>query len=428
MLQEQHSTHIIHTVLSKLGKRIFFPEGIVFQTEQSKTAKIQATAGMAYDNNQLLYLPEIQQSVGEDITPQEAVSYAPVAGVMELRKKWKQFLLQKNPSIDETSISTPIVTSGITHAISNTLHLILDAQDVLITPDCFWENYQHIAETVLEADFVTFSMFTKQGKFNIQGLADILETHVPEKKKATVLLNFPNNPTGYSLYTQEAHDLFDMLQHYAERGVPIVTIVDDAYFGLFYGKGVYRESLFAKLSHLHENLLAIKVDGATKEMLSWGLRIGFFTFGCKGLPEEMKVLLEKKMVAYIRASVTSSSRLSQSLVLKALKEGTLARSIAIQKETIEKKFFLLQEELVKCKAEYPNAPIKPNPCNSGYFISFTCPSSDFTHTLRMSLLKEKSIALIAIDDTLRFTFSCVNIEDISSILHTIYSYTTKISN
>jgi len=37
--------------------------------------------------------------------------------------------------------------------------------------------------------------------------------------------------------------------------------------------------LFGKLANAHPNLLAIKLDGATKELFVWGLRCGFITYG-----------------------------------------------------------------------------------------------------------------------------------------------------
>ena len=48
-------------------------------------------------------------------------------------------------------------------------------------------------------------------------------------------------------------------------------------FGLVYENGIFKESLFSKLADLHENVLAVKVDGATKEDYAWGFRVGFIT-------------------------------------------------------------------------------------------------------------------------------------------------------
>ena len=65
----------------------------------------------------------------------------------------------------------------------------------------------------------------------------------------------------------------------AQRGLKLVVLVDDAYFGLVYEAGVMRESLFALLCGLHPNLLAVKLDGPTKEDYVWGFRVGFLTYG-----------------------------------------------------------------------------------------------------------------------------------------------------
>ena len=70
-------------------------------------------------------------------------------------------------------------------------------------------------------------------------------------------------------------------------------LCDDAYFGLFYHLGgeSMTESLFGKLTGRHPNLLAVKLDGATKELFVWGLRCGFITFG-PGRPETAEAVCD----------------------------------------------------------------------------------------------------------------------------------------
>jgi len=36
----------------------------------------------------------------------------------------------------------------------------------------------------------------------------------------------------------------------------------------------FAESFFTQLAHAHENLLAVKMDGITKEEFAWGFRVG----------------------------------------------------------------------------------------------------------------------------------------------------------
>ena len=85
-------------------------------------------------------------------------------------------------------------------------------------------------------------------------------------------------------------------------------------------KRAIRESLFARLCDRHPKLLAVKLDGATKEMFVWGLRVGFITYGTRvsGDVPAFYDALERKTAGNIRGTVSNASHLSQSIVRKAL--------------------------------------------------------------------------------------------------------------
>jgi len=95
-----------------------------------------------------------------------------------------------------------------------------------------------------------------------------LNNTAEEKGKAIVLLNFPNNPSGYTPTVAEGDALVAAIKEVAEAGCNVVAIADDAYFGLFYEDSL-KESLFGKLANIHPRVLAIKLDGATKEEFVW---------------------------------------------------------------------------------------------------------------------------------------------------------------
>ena len=48
------------------------------------------------------------------------------------------------------------------------------------------------------------------------------------------MLNFPNNPTGYSPTMEELDRIATILEAEAQKGKKIIALCDDAYFGLFY--------------------------------------------------------------------------------------------------------------------------------------------------------------------------------------------------
>ena len=100
--------------------------------------------------------------------------------------------------------------------------------------------------------------------------------------KKVVLLNFPNNPSGYTPTVAEAKAIVACLTAEAARGSAVVVLIDDAYFGLVFEDGVIGESIFVDLADAHPNLLAVKIDGATKEDYVWGFRVGFLTYRHQG--------------------------------------------------------------------------------------------------------------------------------------------------
>ncbi len=184
--------------------------------------------------------------------------------------------------------------------------------------------------------------------------------------KVILLLNFPNNPTGYSPTTTEAGAIVAAVAAAARSGTRILVVCDDAYFGLFYEPETFTQSLFARFCDLDERVLAAKVDGSTKEDLTWGFRTGFITLGAKGLGEPHYEALTRKLMGAVRSTVSSSSVLAQNLVLRAVGSPTYGREKREAYET-------LRERYVKVKAILAARPrdlLQPLPFNSGYFMSF----------------------------------------------------------
>ena len=95
--------------------------------------------------------------------------------------------------------------------------------------------------------------------------------------KQLLLLNFPNNPTGYMPTPAEVAAMRDAVLEAARAGKRLIVVCDDAYFGLLFDDGAIKESPFGFFANLHQNVLAIKLDGATKELFVWGLRCGFLS-------------------------------------------------------------------------------------------------------------------------------------------------------
>ena len=168
------------------------------------------------------------------------------------------------------------MTGGVTHALSLVGDLFVNKGDMVLLPDKFWENYELMFGVRLQAQLGVYPFFNVSGGFNVEALRQALATR--RSWKTLLILNFPNNPTGYSITKSEAEQVRSVLLEAADEGRNLIVVCDDAYFGLFYRDDVLQESLFARLAGCHERILAIKVDGPTKEEFVWGLRTGMLTF------------------------------------------------------------------------------------------------------------------------------------------------------
>lgn len=402
-------------LLSDVGTRLYFPKGIIAQSAEAKKLGKTAngTIGTTVVEGKPIMLPSIKKYV-PDLTSSELVGYAPTAGNPDLRAMWKESIIRKNPLLKDKKFSLPVVVPGLTAGISYLADLFLDETKPLVAADPSWDNYVLIAEARRNAKFVQFKMF-KDGKFNIEGLKETMQKQA-ESGSVRILLNFPQNPSGYSPTSGEAKQLVSIVKEISEKGAKVMVWCDDAYFGLNYEDNIEKQSLFAYLCDLHENVLAAKIDGPTKEDFAWGFRTGFITFGCKGLSDAQYEALVKKLMAAIRSSVSCAATPSQSLILKAASDGKLEEEKAEFRKILERRYKLVRDFVSTHESKF----IKPLPFNSGYFMSFDTMSID-AEKLRQKLLNDRGIGTISIDaKTLRVAFSSLDEEKINIVYQAIY--------
>ncbi|MBW1913641.1 MAG: aminotransferase class I/II-fold pyridoxal phosphate-dependent enzyme [Deltaproteobacteria bacterium] len=409
----------IYDMLSDTGKNLYFPKGILTQSAEAKEKadKYNATVGMATEKGQTMHLPSIMNKIC-GLAPEESLTYAPSFGIMPLRKAWKEAMMKKNPSLNDKVISLPVVTNAITHGLRVIADLWVDEGDAIILPDKIWGNYNMIFETLGTGRICKYQMFDKDGGFNVPALKKCIQTESIKNSKAIVLLNFPNNPTGYSITKEEGAEIAVLLTGLANDGLNIIAVTDDAYFGLFYEDEVLKESIFAQMTGKEPRLLTIKLDGATKEDYVWGLRVGFITYGAsiEGNASLVYDALERKTAGCVRGSISSVSHLSQSIVLRSLESDSYIAEKAEKFGIMKRRALELKQVLLDPK--YDDA-WEVYPFNSGYFMCIKLKYVNAEH-LRVHLLDKYGTGLIAIGDTdLRIAFSCIEEDDIRQLFDTI---------
>lgn len=410
---------VVDALMSDMGRRLYFPNGIISQGgEAAKDAHFaNGTIGMAVAQGTPIELDSYKKNM-PSLTPRETVAYAKTAGNPDLRALWKEKIIEKNPSLKNKQFSLPILVPGLTAVLSYVSDLFVDVDKPLLAADPCWDNYELIVAARRGAEFHQFKCF-ENGKFNIADLEAKMKADAEKYGSVRVILNFPQNPSGYSPTVSEAKEIVRIVREIAESGKKVLVLSDDAYFGLNYEDDIEPQSLFAYMADLHENVLAIKADGPTKEDFAWGFRAGFVTFASKGLSDAQYTALVTKFMAAIRSSVSCSSTPSQSLVMHALNDE------AHNKQKIEcRKMLQSRYDRVRNFVNtHTSKVLEPLPFNSGYFMSFHV-STGKAEEIRKALLKEKGIGIIQIDShTLRVAFSSIDEDKIDSVYTSIYNVT-----
>jgi aspartate/methionine/tyrosine aminotransferase len=404
---------IVLDLLSARGKRFFFPaKGILAQgaeaKQKAKTAN--ATVGIATENGAPMHLQCIHKHY-QGLTPAEIYDYAPSYGKPDLRTAWAKKQRGEMPSLGDHPTSNPVVTNALTHGLGLVGDLFLDAGDQVLTSDLMWENYNLNWETRLEAQFNYYPFFDETlSGFNVAGFTAALARH--RGRKLVVSLNFPNNPSGYAPTKAEAEGIVKALTAEAEAGTRLVVCVDDAYYGMFFDDAIDTESLFARLAKASPNLLAVKIDGATKEEFVWGLRVGFITFGVKNGTAAAYKALEDKTAGLIRAYISNVSNPGQSVVLKALADPEF-RAQQAQKVGVLR----ARAEVVATECRRPEYADcwDVYPFNSGYFMCLRLKDAD-ADTVRIRLLDDHGVGTIALGKReLRIAFSCLTEQQVPGV-------------
>lgn len=382
-------------LLAPLGERAALPLGIPQQSAQSAHCERQATIGQITSGSGLpLALPSLAAHFS-DLDAKQALLYAPQHGLLKLRQAWQAHAM--TPDL-------PVVTCGMTHGLSITADLFTSPDRPLVVAAPYWDNYDNIATMRTGAAVVTYPFYNAARRFNIEGLSRTLDAI---DGPATVLLNFPNNPTGYSPWSGEGEEIIAMLS--SRRG-PLCVVCDDAYHTLYFDEGMYGKSLFHGLAANADpsRLLVVKVDGATKELVFFGGRVGFLSFSASGAAGQA---LNEKAAAILRGTISSVSAPAQSAVLAALASPTLVEE---QKRVVG----VLRERFTALKSALSAKNLRVHPFNSGCFALLPVPAGQDAEALRQRLITERSTGVIAVPsaNSLRVAFCSIEAADIPDLV------------
>ena len=383
--------------LSPLGRRAYFPPDIPAQSAQARGKEINGTIGQITDGKgSAVPLPPLAEALSGLSAPDrnQALLYSPIEGMPEVRRLWREWQRRHLPahlSGDSLPSTLPIVTIGLTHALSILADLFGGEGKALAIPRPFWGNYRQTFVARTGAVVKSAAAYV-DGRYNVHTIAEALDG-LPDGEPAVAILNLPSNPGGYSLTVEEREQMIASLRGVAERR-PLVVICDDAYAGLVFEPDVPRTSLFWELIGRHPNLVPVKIDGSTKEFSFFGGRVGFLTFAAEQ-DSDIGRSLDSKLKMLVRSVIGSPISTSQVLLLQALRRPGIEAEIETIRLLLEERYRALKKAL----AETDPRLLTVLPFNSGCFALVELPEALglTAEQVRRHLLDHYDTGLISIE-------------------------------
>jgi len=443
----------LYSTFSELGKRISLPQGIFYWSGRAKKeAELNGTIGAAYayENNfikdgQSEWLPCYLNGINEYfkiLGINDLVPYTAISGISELRDIWKNWIIYKSllnekedgEKLDRLKkyITTPIITTGVTNGIFLICSLLLNANEYIITPNKRWGNYDNIIKKFLGAKIKSFNYFKEQ-QFNFEGFEEAIDEVAVVQDKILIILNFPNNPTGHVPTKEESLKLIELLQaKQREVNKPILVLIDDAYEPYIHADNVINRSLFYDLQDLEEDIIPIKLDGATKELLLYGARIGFITIGIKPKwtknDKELEILkneIDNKLSGLIRSTISNCNHFYQALMINLFNTKGIEEILTMREPVqnlLKERYMKINSELKKIKN--PNISVDPN---SGGFFTFININPDYGKASEFAelLMTKYKVGVIPIEkpdenvNGIRIAYCSIDINQIPEIVKRI---------
>ena len=397
--------------LSPLGRRAFYPKDIPEQAREAKGSELNGTIGVFTDGHgRAVPLDSMAAAVDlDDDDLSRAFLYSPLTGFPELRDRWRTW---QRDGVDAALPSCrPFVTAGLTHGLSLAADLFGGEGRTIAVAEPFWGNYRQTFALRTGAVIRTAPGY-RDGRYNPHALAEALDG-LPPGEPAMGIVNFPSNPGGYAPTVAERDTLKKSLLEIADAR-PFVVLSDDAYAGLSYADDAPNTSFFWDLVGAHEQLVPIKLDGATKEFFFFGGRVGFLTFATPP-DSEAAAVLENKISSLLRATIGSPPATSQTILLQALRRDDVRQEIEAHRRLGRERYDVLRPLLDKVDRDL----LRPLPFNAGYFALLElAPGVEVeAEAVRRHLLEHHSTGVVSLGGRfLRLAICSVAKENLPEIL------------
>ncbi|MFD0704573.1 aminotransferase class I/II-fold pyridoxal phosphate-dependent enzyme [Alloscardovia venturai] len=187
--------------------------------------------------------------------------YAPNAGTMGFRQAVVDYLQRRRDL--HYSVDNIVATVGGSEALSSVLGSILSEETQSIIPIPAFGAYK--TQTLLAGGALDLIDTTETGfKLTPDQLEAAIERAHNAQKKPVLIINYPNNPTGVALNSEELKALAQVVIKH-----DVIVVSDEVYAEVYYGEG--RADSIARYAPKH----TILIDSASKTFAMTGWRVGY---------------------------------------------------------------------------------------------------------------------------------------------------------
>ncbi|MET3444307.1 aspartate/methionine/tyrosine aminotransferase [Variovorax paradoxus] len=200
----------------------------IHNLEASKIREV-ANAGLGRDDVLAFWFgesdevtPEVIRQAAIDSLQRGETFYAHNLGLPELREAIAGYTSKLHPKVDASRIA---VTSGGVSALMLAVQALVDAGDEVVAVTPVWPNLT-AQPAILGAKVRTVSLVPANGQWTLD-LAALRKAVTPKTK--LLIVNAPNNPTGWTMTREEQQAVLD---HCRETGTWILA--DEVYERLYF--------------------------------------------------------------------------------------------------------------------------------------------------------------------------------------------------
>jgi len=223
--------------------------------------------------------PEFIRRAGIEALERGETFYTQNLGIPSLREALASYVtrLHRAESMALSMDNIAVTSSGMSALMLATQALVSPGDRVVIvTP--VWPNLVEIPR-IVGAEAVTFALTYSSAGWTLD-LERLLATLTPDTRM--VYINSPNNPTGWTISTQEQRAILD---HCRRHGIWILS--DDAYERLYYDNGLAPS--FLGITDARDRI--VSANTFSKSWLMTGWRLGWLVVP-RELTPDLGTLLE----------------------------------------------------------------------------------------------------------------------------------------